>query len=98
MAGVRTNWAIGEERLGELQQAARLYEEGCTLLALQRLQRIEAWGRVALHDVCVALGDGTRAQTALTRARTLFVAVGDERGVRDTDAKPALSAGKPLDA
>jgi hypothetical protein len=46
----------------------------------------------------VALGDGTRAQTALTRARTLFVAVGDERGVRDTDAKPALSAGKPLDA
>ena len=40
MAGVQTNWAIGEERLGELQQAARLYEDGCALLGLQRLQRL----------------------------------------------------------
>jgi predicted ATPase/DNA-binding SARP family transcriptional activator len=91
MAGVQTNWAIGEERLGELQQAARLYEDGCALLGLQRLQRFEAWGRVALHDVCVTLGDEPRAQTELQRARALFVAVGDARGVPYTDAKPTLS-------
>jgi predicted ATPase/DNA-binding SARP family transcriptional activator len=84
MAGVQTNWAIGEERLGELEQAARLYEDGCALLGLQRLQRIEAWGRLALHDVCVGLGDEARAQTALRRARALFVAVGDARGVCTT--------------
>jgi predicted ATPase/DNA-binding SARP family transcriptional activator len=35
MACVQTNWAIGEERLGELEQAARLYEDGCALLGLQ---------------------------------------------------------------
>jgi hypothetical protein len=91
MAGTQMNWAIGEERLGELEQAARLYEDGCALLGLQRLQRFEAWSRMALHDVCVALGDEPRAQTALQRARALFVAVGDARGVPYTDAKPALS-------
>jgi predicted ATPase/DNA-binding SARP family transcriptional activator len=91
MSGVQINWAIGEERLGELQQAARLYEDGCALLGLQRLQRFEAWGRVALHDVCVTLGDEPRAQTELQRARALFVAVGDARGVPYTDAKPTLS-------
>jgi predicted ATPase/DNA-binding SARP family transcriptional activator len=91
MAGAQTNWAIGEERLGELQQAARLYEDGCALLGLQRLQRFEAWGRLALHDVCIARGDEPRAQTALQRARALFVAVGDARGVPYTDAKPTLS-------
>jgi tetratricopeptide (TPR) repeat protein len=91
MAGVQTNWAIGEERLGELDQAARLYEDGCALLGLQRLQRLEAWGRLALHEVCVTLGDEPRAQTALQRARALFVAIGDARGVPYTDAKPALS-------
>jgi predicted ATPase/DNA-binding SARP family transcriptional activator len=94
MACAQTNWAIGEERLGELERAARLYEDGCALLGLQRLQRPEAWGRMALHDVCVALGDEPRALTALQRARTLFVAVGDVRGVPYTDAKPALSAVK----
>jgi hypothetical protein len=91
MSGVQTNWAIGEERLGELPQAARLYEDGCALLGLQRLQRLEAWGRLALHDVCVALGDEPRAQTAMQRARALFVAVGDARGLPYTDAKPALT-------
>jgi predicted ATPase/DNA-binding SARP family transcriptional activator/tetratricopeptide (TPR) repeat protein len=94
MAGLQTNWAIGEERLGELERAARLYEEGCALLGLQRLQRFEAWGRMALHDVCVARGDERRAQTALQRARALFVAVGDARGVAYTDAKPELSGVK----
>jgi tetratricopeptide (TPR) repeat protein len=91
MSGVQINWAIGEERLGELQQAARLYEDGCALLGLQRLHRLEAWGRLALHDVCVTLGDEPRAQEALQRARALFVAVGDARGVPYTDPKPALS-------
>ena len=91
MAGVQTNWAIGEERLGELDRAARLYEDGCALLGVQRLQRFEAWGRLGLHDVCATLGDEPRAQAALQRARALFVAVGDARGVRYTDAKPALS-------
>jgi hypothetical protein len=95
MAGLQTNWAIGEERLGELEHAARLYEDGCALLGLQRLWRLEAWGRLALHDVCVALGDEPRAETALQRARALFVAVGEVRGVPYTDAKPALSVGKP---
>ena len=94
MASVQTNWAIGEEHLGELQQAARLYEDGCALLGLQRLQRLEAWARVALHDVYVALGDESRAQPALQRARALFIAVRDARGVPYTDAKPALSAVK----
>jgi tetratricopeptide (TPR) repeat protein len=94
MAGLQTNWAIGEERLGELRQAARLYEDGCALLGLQRLQRLEAWGRLALHDVCATLGDEPRARTALQRARTLFVAVSDARGVPYTDAKPALSTVK----
>jgi predicted ATPase/DNA-binding SARP family transcriptional activator len=98
MAGVQTNWAIGEERLGELERAARLYEDGCALLGVQRLQRFEAWGRLALHDVCVALGDEPRAQTALQRARALFVAVGDARGVPYTDAKPALSRVKQAGA
>jgi predicted ATPase/DNA-binding SARP family transcriptional activator len=94
MAGAQTNWAIGEERLGELQQAARLYEDGSALLGLQRLHRLEAWARLALHDVYVALGDEPRAQTALQRARALFVTVGDARGMPYTDAKPALSAVK----
>jgi predicted ATPase/DNA-binding SARP family transcriptional activator len=94
IACVQTNWAIGEERLGELEQAARLYEDGCALLRTQGLQRPEAWGRLALHDACVALGDEPRAQRALQRARALFVAVGDARGVPYTDAKPALSAVK----
>jgi tetratricopeptide (TPR) repeat protein len=94
MACVQTNWGIGEERLGELEQAARLYEDGCALLSVQRLQRVEAWGRVGLYDVCVALGDESRAQTALQRARALFVAVRDARGVPYTDAKPVLSAVK----
>jgi tetratricopeptide (TPR) repeat protein len=95
MAGTQTNWAIGEERLGELERAARLYDDGCALLGLQGLQRFEAWGRLALHEVCVELGDEPRAQRALRRARALFVAVGDVRGVPYTDAKPALSVGKP---
>ena len=91
MAGAQTNWAIGEERLGELQRAARLYEDGSALLGHQRLHRFEAWSRLALHDVHVALGDEPRAQRALQRARSLFVTVGDARGVTYTDAKPALS-------
>ena len=91
IAGAQTTWAIGEERLGELQRAARLYEDSSALLGLQRLQRFEAWSRLALHDVYVALGDEPRAQAALRRARALFVAVGDARGVPYTDAKPALS-------
>jgi predicted ATPase/DNA-binding SARP family transcriptional activator len=94
MAALQTNWAIGEERLGELEQAARLYEDGCALLGVQRVQRVEAWGRLALHEVCVALGDDPGAQTALQRARALFVAVGDARGVPYTDAKPVLSGVK----
>ena len=98
MACVQTNWAIGEERLGELDQAARLYEDGCALLGVQRLQRVEAWGRIALHEVCVAVGDEPGAQTALQRARALFVAVGDARGVPYTDAKPVLSGVKQSDA
>jgi predicted ATPase/DNA-binding SARP family transcriptional activator len=85
MACLHTNWAIGEERVGELQQAARLYEDGCALLGLQKLQRPEAWGRLALHDVCAALGDEPRARAALGRARALFAAVGDARGVRHTE-------------
>jgi hypothetical protein len=91
MAGVQTNWAIGEERLGELERAARLYEGGGALYGVQRLQRLEAWAYLALHDVRVVLGDEPRAQTALQRARALFVAVGDARGVPYTDANPALS-------
>ena len=98
MAGVQTNWAIGEERLGELERAARLYEDGCALLGVQRLQRFEAWGRLALHDVCATLGDEPRAEAALQCARALFVAVGDARGVGYTDAKPALSRGKQAGA
>ena len=94
MACVQTNWAIGEERLGELDQAARLYEDGCALLGVQRLQRVEGWGRMALHEVCVAVGDEPGAQTALQRARALFAAVGDARGVPYTDAKPVLSGAK----
>jgi tetratricopeptide (TPR) repeat protein len=95
MAAVQTNWAMGEEGLGELELAAHLFEDGCALLGLQRLQRVEAWGRLALHEVCVELGDDPRAQGALRRARALFVTVGDVRGVPYTDAKPALSVGKP---
>jgi predicted ATPase len=91
MACVQTNWAIGEERRGELERAACLYEDGCALLGLQRLQRPEAWARVALHDVCVALGDEARAEAELQRARALFVAVGDARGVPYTDAKRVLT-------
>jgi predicted ATPase len=94
MAGAQTNWAIGEERLGELEQAARLYEDGSALLGHQRLHRFEAWSRLALHDVYAALGDEPRAQTARQRARSLFVTVGDARGVLYTDAKPALSGVK----
>jgi hypothetical protein len=88
---VQTNWAIGEERRGELERAACLYEDGCALLGLQRLQRPEAWARVALHDVRVALGDEARAEAELQRARALFVAVGDARGVPYTDAKRVLT-------
>jgi len=94
MAGTQMDWALGEERLGELDRAATLYEDAGALLGLQRLQRFEAWTRVALHDVSVALGDELRARTALQRARALFVAVGDARGLSSTAAKPALSGGK----
>jgi len=94
MAGTQMDWALGEERLGELDRAATLYEDAGALLGLQRLQRFEAWTRVALHDVSVALGDELRARTALQRARALFVAVGDARGLSSTAANPALSGGK----
>jgi predicted ATPase/DNA-binding SARP family transcriptional activator len=90
MAGMQITWAIGEELVGELERAARLYEDGSALLGLQRLQRLEAWGRLALHEVCGVLGDEPRAETALRRARALFVAVGDTRGVHYTDAKSEL--------
>ena len=98
ISGAQTNWAIGEERLGELEQAARLYEGGSALLGQQRLHRFEAWSRLALHDVYVALGDEPRAHTARQRARSLFVSVGEVRGVRHTDAKPALSEVKQAGA
>jgi predicted ATPase/DNA-binding SARP family transcriptional activator len=91
MAGAQMTWAIGEERLGELERAARLYEDSSALLGLQRLQRLAGWTSLALRDVCVTLGDEHRAETALQRAQALFVAVGDTRGVRYTDAKSALS-------
>jgi tetratricopeptide (TPR) repeat protein len=94
MAALQTNWAIGEERLGELERAARLYEHGCALLGVQRVQRVEAWGRLALHEVCVSLGDDSGARTALQRARALSPAVGDARGVPYTGAKPVLSGVK----
>jgi predicted ATPase/DNA-binding SARP family transcriptional activator len=94
MAGTQMNWAIGEERLGELERAARLYEDSGALLGLQRLQRLEGWVRLALRDVSVTLGDERRAESALRRARALFAGVGDARGVRCTDAKSALSAVK----
>ena len=44
MAGVQMNWAIGEERLGHLEQAAHLYENSCALLGLQRLWRARGVG------------------------------------------------------
>jgi predicted ATPase/DNA-binding SARP family transcriptional activator len=94
MAGTQMTWAIGEERLGELERAARLYEDGSALLELQRLQRLEAWTRLGLHAVRMALGDEPRAEAALRRAQALFVAVGDARGVRETSAKPVLTGRK----
>jgi tetratricopeptide (TPR) repeat protein len=81
MAGTQMTWAIGEERAGELEQAARRYEDSCALLGVQRLQRMEAWNSVALHDTRLALGDERRARTALLRARELFIVTGDARGV-----------------
>jgi tetratricopeptide (TPR) repeat protein len=95
IAGAQMIWAIGEERLGEFERAARLYEDGGALLGLQRLHRLEGWVRAALHDVCVTLGDDHRAETALQRARALFATVGDLRGVRYTHAKPVLSPLQP---
>jgi tetratricopeptide (TPR) repeat protein len=94
MAGLQVTWAIGEERLGELERAARLYEDGSALLGLQRLQRLEAWGLLALHEVCGLLADEPRAETALQRARALFIAVGDAHGMQYTDAKSQLSGVK----
>ena len=76
MAGVQMNWAIGEERLGRAgTTAARLYEDSCALLGLQRLWRLEAWGRMALHDVCSAAWrpvprpDGAEARTNAVHRR-----------------------------
>jgi predicted ATPase len=93
MAGTQMNWAIGEEWLGELERAARLYEDACALLGLQRLWRFEAWDRLALHDARVALGDQPRAEAALKRAQALAAAVGDARR-HYMNAKPALSGVK----
>jgi tetratricopeptide (TPR) repeat protein len=81
MAGTQMTWAIGEERVGELEQAARRYEGSCALLSVQRLQRMEAWNHLALHDIRLGLGDEPRARTALLRARELFIVTGDARGV-----------------
>ena len=58
MAGVQTNWALAEERRGELERAERAARRRrARCWDVQRLRRFEGWAQIALHDVRERLGD-----------------------------------------
>jgi predicted ATPase/DNA-binding SARP family transcriptional activator len=87
MAAARLDWAIVEERDGDLERALDLYAEGAALWAGQRLARPEAWGRVGQAAVLDALGDAEAAAAVRATTRAAFVALGDDLGVRTLDAQ-----------
>jgi predicted ATPase len=96
MAGARGDWAVFEERYGDLERARDLYASAAELLRAQQLARHEAWCIVGLLGAAHALGEGgAEANVAAgERARAAFVAEGDARGAAQIDAQRALSERK----
>jgi tetratricopeptide (TPR) repeat protein len=94
MAGARTNWALVEERLGELDRARELYTAGAAVWGAQRIPRNEAWARVGLAAVLDRLGEQDAAATVREQVRAACTAVGDPLGVAAVAAQQPLSGRK----
>jgi predicted ATPase/DNA-binding SARP family transcriptional activator len=93
MAGTHGDWAVCEERAGDLERARPLYAESARLWAAQHVDRNEAWAQTGLAAVLHALGDREAAATG-EHARAAFLAVGDGLGLAELDAQRALSERK----
>jgi tetratricopeptide (TPR) repeat protein len=90
LAGTLSNWAVTEERGGDLERAAPLFGQAAALWERQRYGRWAAWLRFAEHETLAALGRSEAAATALAVAHAGFTLVGDTRGIALTRAaKPA---------
>jgi hypothetical protein len=88
------NWALVEERLGELDRARGLYAGGAAVWDVQRQLRNGAWGAVGLAAVQRALGEESDAATTTARACAAFTAAGDAVGAAAAAAQPRLSGRK----
>jgi predicted ATPase/DNA-binding SARP family transcriptional activator len=92
MAGTLSNWAVVEERGGELERAAPLFAEAAVLWERQRYGRWAAWLRFAQHETLATLGEAEGADRALALAAASFERVGDERGLALAHAAAAKDA------
>jgi hypothetical protein len=99
LAGTLSNWAVTEERGGDLERAAPLFSEAAVLWERQRYGRWAAWLRFAEHETLAALGQAEGAARALALAEAGFTLVGDTRGIAlARAAKPAQSRRKEAPA
>jgi hypothetical protein len=81
MAGTHMDWAIVEERLGELQRARELYAIAAGLWAGQGLPRGTAWCNVGLIGTLRALGAHDEEADVRDRARATIAMLGDTIGL-----------------
>jgi predicted ATPase/DNA-binding SARP family transcriptional activator len=86
IAGTRSNWAIVEERAGELERARDLYAESAASWQVQRLDRFAGWPMLACGQLCHALGEHEAGAAALHAARAALAGANDAGGVAEADA------------
>ncbi|WP_035127614.1 AfsR/SARP family transcriptional regulator [Conexibacter woesei] len=82
LAGTHMDWAIAEERAGDLARACELYALASGLWAGQGLPRWAAWA--ALGHLATLGAEGraeTGAQDVRRRTRDTFAQIGDTRGI-----------------
>jgi tetratricopeptide (TPR) repeat protein len=93
MAGTHQDWAVAEERAGEMARARELYATAAGLWAGQGLPRWAAWSNVGLIATLHALGEETEAAEVRRRARETFLLIRDGRGVAVLDGGEAARTG-----
>jgi predicted ATPase/DNA-binding SARP family transcriptional activator len=82
LAGTHADWAIAEERAGELARARELYALGAGLWTGQGLPRWAAWAAVGhLATLRAGAHDETEAADLRRRAHDTFALIGDTRGL-----------------
>ncbi|WCB92575.1 hypothetical protein DSM104299_01271 [Baekduia alba] len=89
MAGTHQNWAIVEERAGDVARARELYALAAGLWAGQGLARWAAWCNVGLIGTLHALGERAERDEVRRRSRETFALLGDTRGLALLDADAA---------